>query len=254
MIKITTAVLLAAVVLAGCGDDQDTGPGVPPRDPPAAPKPAAGPADVVAGLSAAVSARKCKALAQLLHSSYGTRRTKFCRDLRRQLATLPAGAPVKRYGTGAVAEFQNAGGGPRALVLALDSNRRYRTIFLSEGGPVANTPTLKAQADRVARASLRSIETGNCPGFLRVADRRSGIGDAPREEVCVALANLAIVPYLQSDPAAAPEPQGGDGRLAFYLVRAGRAGSPFRGAFTMILRRTPGNPPGQWKFVTVVPS
>jgi hypothetical protein len=245
--------VLAMTALAGCSDEAKPGVNKAPHDPPAVPRLAALPTDTLATLREVARTRNCSRLTRLLHSSFGSNRRRFCKALESQLATLPADPAIARHGTGAVVYFANAAGAPQALVLAFDTNHRYRVVFIAPGGKAPPTKTIDREAADVARAGLRAIATGNCPSFLRVADRERGIGDAAPEAVCVALANLEVVPYLQSDPGALPEPEGGDGRYAFFLVRAGRAGSPLRGTFTVILRRDE-NAPQRWKLVTVVPA
>ncbi len=248
--------LLAVVGVSGCGEEPAPGTGVPTRDPPGIPALAARPPDTISSVRTAVREKDCAAMIRLIHSAYGPNKAALCSDLFRQLTTLPADAPVVLHGTGAVVDFVDRNDVPRALVLATDTNDRLRIVLVTTKKGSAD-PARARHAPAVARRGLRAIAAGDCTGFLRVASRSSGIGDAPGEEVCVALANLSVVPYLHSDPAARPESQGGDGWLAFHVLRVGRTTSSLRGVFTIITQRT--SPPAnrgaaEWKFVTVVPS
>ena len=243
--------LLAGLSLGACGDSDAPSPTVAQRDPPPVPTLAAAPDETLATLRSAVRERDCPTIAKVVHSAYGASAPSFCDDLIRQLPTLPENPAYTRYGTAAVVDFSDRDDRPRALVLAMDRTNRLRIVFVATSHKAPFDATARRRSTAAAREGVRAIRANDCTRFLRVAQRANGVGDAPREEVCVALTNLDVVPYLQTDTTGAPEAHGGDGAFGFYVLRLGRAGSQFRGVFTVITQRLR---TGEWKFVTVLPS
>jgi hypothetical protein len=211
--------LCACVVgVAACGGGKEPAKPTTPPGRNVDPVPAEGMDSVTARIEGAVTASGCAAVRGLLHSSYGQVSDVACRAVKAQIDGFrnPVG---RRYGTGAVVDYTTFTGANRSVVLVLDSDRTFRIDFIVDV-PDATIGTPKPpEFDRAAVEVVRAMQTGNCDAFLRLADRREGLGVGPDREVCQRVSGVPFRRELVANPQARPVPLGGNSQLAFYKLR-----------------------------------
>jgi hypothetical protein len=198
---------LALAVPAAAGPPQPT------------PKPAESVGTAIARIGGALRIKGCNGLLRsLLHSGYGSTKTRGCTYLRQGLGTFksPRGAA---YGTAAEIDAGTGYSQPSTTVLALDSDRRFHVVFIQfEYGSIGSKPN--PAFDRNVRLALAALRRADCSAFVKVAFRKFGLGGGPETSVCTRLPKNALHEALAADPAAKPVKLGGNSLHAFYGITA----------------------------------
>ena len=228
---VLVALCACALGPAACGGKKEAAKRPVPAGRNVDPVPAEDVGDAIDRVEGAVTAGGCDPVKGLLHSTYGDVSDVACRAVKAEIDGFhdPAG---QRYGTGAAIDYTTFTGQHRAMALVLDADRSFRLDFVVNV-PDATIGTAKPAAfDRSARAVVRAMQTGNCDAFLRLVDRREGLGVGPDEEVCRRVSDLPFRRELVANPRAGPVSLGGNGYLAFYKLRT----SP-EAYYTMVMDR-----------------
>lgn len=195
------------------------------------PIPREGVDSAIARVEGAVTAGGCDAVKGLLHSSYGQISDVACRAVKAELDGFRNPA-AKRYGTGAVIDYETLTGRHRAIALVLDSDGTFRVDFVIDVPDATIGTAEPAGFDQAAGEVVRSMQTGNCDAFLRLVDRSEGLGVGPDREVCQRVSSVPFRRELVANPAARPVPLGGNSQLAFFKLRT----SP-DAYYTMVMRQ-----------------
>jgi hypothetical protein len=174
--------------------------------------------DAIDRVHGAATASGCEAVKGLLHSTYGDVSQDACDAVKAEIDGFrsPHGAAYK---TGAAIDYVTTAGQHRTAALVLDSDRTYRIDFVIDApGPTVGTPVAPA-FDRNALAVVRSMQSGDCDTFLRLAARTIGLGVGPDAEVCRRVSDVPVRRELVANRSARPIRLGGNGWLAFYKLR-----------------------------------
>ena len=185
------------------------------------PKPAESVNSVIARVGAALHIKGCNGLLRsLLHSGYGSTKTRGCTYLRQGLGTFKSPHGIV-YGTAAEIDAGTGYSQPATTVLALDLDRRFHIAFIQfEYGSIGSKPN--PAFDRNVRLAIAALRRADCTAFVKVAFRKFGLGGGPETSVCTRLPKNALHLALAADTAAKPVKLGGNSLYAFYGITASK--------------------------------
>jgi hypothetical protein len=183
------------------------------------PKPAESVNSAIARVGAALHIKGCNGLLRsLMHSGYGSTKTRGCAYLRQGLGTFKSPHGIV-YGTAAEIDAGTGYSQPATTVLTLDRDRRFHVVFIEfEYGSIGSKPN--PAFDRNVRLAIAALRRADCMAFVKVAFRKFGLGGGPETSVCTRLPKNALHLALAADAAAKPVKLGGNSLYAFYGITA----------------------------------
>lgn len=240
--------LLFAAAIAGCGGSSSH-PRAVPRRVNGVPRPAEPLSAALTRIAHTARTPTCPGVSEVVHSMYGPLGAAGCRSVVAELGGFEQ-ARGKAYGTGAIANFTTAEGQHREMALAVDSDGRWKVLFVDEGAPSPLGTRSSPLFSLNVRAVLRALGSGDCDTFLRLASRSIGLAVGADAAVCRRVSDLTFRRELVENSAARPTPLGGNANLAFYALST----APGR-YYTLVMAQqrpgTGGAPSGAERFVLV---